>query len=79
MEDPHLSIPSILERVISLSSDEELDDAFEKLNSNKVHMGVVKDKNDKVLGIITMEDILEELIDDIDEENKVIEKKGKKA
>ena len=42
-------------------------------------MGVVKDKNEKVLGIITMEDILEELIDDIDEENKVIEKKGKKA
>ena len=79
VEDPHLSIPSILERVISVSPDEELDDAFEKLNSNKVHMGVVKDKNEKVLGIITMEDILEELIDDIDEENKVIEKKGKKA
>ena len=79
VEDPHLSIPSILEKVISVSPDEVLDDAFEKLNSNKVHMGIVKDKNGKVLGIITMEDILEELIDDNDEENKVIEKKGKRA
>lgn len=79
VEDPHLSIPSILEKVIYVSPDEELDDAFEKLNSNKVHMGVVQDKEGKVLGIITMEDILEELIDDIDEENKIIEKKGKKA
>ncbi len=79
VEDPHLSIPSILEKIVDVSPDEELDDAFEKLNSNKVHMGVVKDKDGKVLGIITMEDILEELIEDIDEENKFVQRKGKKA
>ncbi len=79
VEDPHLSIPSILEKTIYVSPDEELDDAFEKLNSNKVHMGIVKDKDGKVLGIITMEDILEELIEDIDEENKFVQRKGKKA
>ena len=64
--DPHLSIPSILEKVIYVSPNDKLDEAFERLNANKVHMGIVKD-NDKVIGIITMEDILEELVDDIDE------------
>ncbi len=78
VKDPHLSIPSILEKTVYLLPQEELDDAFEKLNSNKVHMGIVRNEAGKVLGIITMEDILEELIDDIDEESG-LSKKEKKA
>lgn len=69
--DPHLSIQSILEDVVYISVNEELDDAFEILNFEKVHLGIVKDDNNKVLGIITMEDILEELVDDIDEETEM--------
>lgn len=65
-EDKHLNIPSILEEVVYIDADSHLDDAFDSLNSEKVHLGVVvSDK--KVIGIISMEDILEELVDDIDE------------
>ena len=67
MKDPHLSIPSILEDVVDIPFDMTLPEALQKLNSQKVHLGVVKDK-DEVKGIVTMEDILEELIDDIDED-----------
>ena len=72
MEDPHLSIPSILEPTIFLSPEEELDTAFHTLNSEKVHLGIVKE-GDKVLGIITMEDILEQLVDDIAEDSSLEE------
>lgn len=66
-KDKHLSIPSILEDVVEIPLDMTLNDAFNELNSQKVHLGIVK-QDDKVLGIVTMEDILEELVDDISED-----------
>ncbi len=66
MKDKHLSIPSILEGVVEIPFDMKLDDALEELNSQKLHLGVVK-KDGEVMGIVTMEDILEEVVNDISE------------
>ena len=66
VKDKHLDVRSILEQPIFVDINDNLDSVFKKLNAEKVHLGVVK-SNDKVVGIITMEDILEELVDDIDE------------
>ena len=67
INDPHLSIPSILEQVVDISPEMRLDDALNELNSQKVHMGIVK-QDGKTLGIVTMEDILEEVVNDISED-----------
>ena len=45
---------------------DKIDDVFNELNKEKVHLAIVYD-NDKMVGIISMEDILEVLINDIDE------------
>lgn len=68
--DPHLSIPSILEQPIFIYQDEMLDDAFSKMNTNKNHLAIVKNRDEKVIGIISMDDVLEEVVDDIDEDLK---------
>lgn len=67
INDPHLSIPSILEQVVEIQSDMKLDDALHELNNQKVHMGIVK-KDGKTIGIVTMEDLLEEVVNDIGED-----------
>jgi putative hemolysin len=67
INDPHLSIPSVLEQVVEISPETSLDDALNELNSQKVHMGIVK-KDGATLGIVTMEDILEEVVNDISED-----------
>ena len=38
------------------------------LQKEKIHMAIVKNKNNKVVGIVTMEDILEELVGEIEDE-----------
>lgn len=47
------------------------------MQKEQIHMAIVKSKNNKVVGIITMEDILEELVgeirDEYDEERETIE------
>jgi putative hemolysin len=41
---------------------------FEEMKTRKMHMAVVKDENNQFSGIITMEDILEELVGEIQDE-----------
>lgn len=50
-----------------------IDDLLRKMSNEKNHICIVKDSNDKVIGIATMEDILEELVGEIWDENDVLE------
>ena len=67
-QDKHLNIRSILEEPVFIDEGLPIDDAFERLNREHVHLGIVTSKG-KPIGVIAMEDILEELVDDIAEED----------
>ena len=70
--DPHLDIRSIILKPVFVRENQSVQEIFDELNKEKVHIGIVLDDNDKLLGMITMEDILDELVG----ENTVRELKG---
>ena len=47
----------------------EISALLQRMRLNKLHMVFVMDENRKKLGIITMEDLLEELVGDIQDES----------
>ncbi len=61
-EDPHLDIRSCLTQPIYVKETDSIPDIFEQLNSEKVHIAIVKNDQDEVVGMITMEDLLDELV-----------------
>lgn len=66
-KDPHLSIRSILEKPYFVSNKIKIDDLFNGFKKHRTHIAIVRDEHKKVVGMVTMEDILEEIVSDIAE------------
>lgn len=64
------SIEKLLVKPIFVRPNVHLDTLFEEFKKKKTHLAVVQDKDGNTLGIVTMEDVLEELVGDIDESNE---------
>ena len=51
----------------------KINDLLEEFQSNKVHMAVVVDEYGSTLGIVSLEDILEEIVGEISDESDAVE------
>jgi len=68
------TVKKLVKPVIFTQKTEMVNDLLKKLQVNKTHIAVVLDEYGGTLGIVTMEDILEELVGEIwDEHDEVIE------
>ena len=67
-------VNALLKKPIFIPPTDKLNDLLKKLQKEKSHIAVVVDEFGGTLGIVTMEDILEELVGDIwDEHDEVVE------
>lgn len=66
LENPNFPVLSTLQKPYYVSTKIKLDDMLEGFKKHHTHIAVVKN-DDKVIGIITMEDVLEELVGKIAE------------
>ena len=65
--DRRTSATKIMTKPYFVSPQIKLDEIFEGFKQNKTHIAIVKASNGKTLGMVTMKDVLEELVSDIDE------------
>lgn len=61
-EDQHLDVRSIIIQPLFVNEKQTVKEIFDELNREKVHIALVKNDNDQLVGMITMEDILDELV-----------------
>jgi CBS domain containing-hemolysin-like protein len=67
------TLKSIVRPVIFTTEHRPIGDLFRELQKKKIHMAVVVDEYGGTLGIVTMEDILEELVGEIWDEHEEVE------
>ena len=67
LRNPNISIKSKLQKPYFVSSNIMIDDLFNGFKKHHTHIAIVRDKNKKVIGMVTMDDVLEELVEDISE------------
>lgn len=77
------SIKNLMQKVVFVVEYTKISDLLKKLQAKKVHMAVVLDEYGGTLGIVTVEDIIEELVgeiyDEYDEESQLIKELNDKT
>jgi putative hemolysin len=69
MKKRSVSIKNILRPPFFARADKKIDSQLRNFQAKKIHQAIVLDKKGKVTGLITLEDILEELVGSIEDEH----------
>ncbi|MCS7078541.1 MAG: hemolysin family protein [Chloracidobacterium sp.] len=72
-----LSVPALLRRPVFIPDTAHLEEALRQLRAAQSPLGVVVDEHGTVEGIVTLEDILEQLVGDIRDEHDVTDEETK--
>ena len=74
LDDQKVNIDSIIKPILYVTSNTKISELLKKFQYLKNHMAVVIDEFGGTMGIITLEDVLEELVGEIwDEHDEVVE------
>ncbi len=64
----NFALVNLIRKPLYIYCDEKVDDVFRVMQSTKINMAIVCDKNKYFVGIVTIEDLLEELVGNISDE-----------
>jgi CBS domain containing-hemolysin-like protein len=64
-EMSQVSVATIMRKPFFFYSDSQLNTLFRKFKQHKIHMAIVKNRSEEIVGIVTLSDILESLFEDI--------------
>ncbi|MFA5480812.1 MAG: CNNM domain-containing protein [Bacilli bacterium] len=78
LKNRQISIESTLRKPYFVSTKIMMDEMIEGFKKHQTHIAIVRSESNKVLGMVTMEDVLEELVGDINEPNPKVSKGGAK-
>jgi len=66
----NITYKSALYKPYEVSPNIMIDDLFKGFKKHHTHIAIVKNNNKETIGMVTMEDVLEEIVDDIGETNR---------
>lgn len=67
-EDTPLSKCKIIRKVIRVSETKKIGSLLQEMRKKRVHMAIVTNEHDKTAGVLTLEDIIESVVGEIDDE-----------
>ena len=71
VEDKNMTVKKIMRDILKVGPGMKADDVLREMQRKKVHIAVVKDRRNKVKGIVTMEDLIEEIFGEIADEHDI--------
>ena len=73
---PELNIRALLRPVVFVPESKKLNDLLREIQSNRNHQAIVIDEFGRVAGLVTIEDVLEQIVGEIEDEFDIAEDEG---
>lgn len=73
--NPRINLRSLISEPFFVSANENIDDLLSVMRQHKITVAIVRDEDNRTLGIVTIEDFLEELVGEIWDEDDVYDEK----
>jgi CBS domain containing-hemolysin-like protein len=71
IEDTSLQVKNIMRRILKIDSSMKVDDVLREMKRNKTHLALLQNRDGKTLGLVSMEDLIEEIFGEISDEHDV--------
>ncbi|MDQ2688440.1 MAG: hemolysin family protein, partial [Armatimonadota bacterium] len=68
--DPNANIRSIMRPILAVPENKAIDELMKQLQNSRTHQAIVVDEYGGTAGLVTLEDIIEELVGEIEDEDK---------
>jgi putative hemolysin len=69
LKDKNLPVKAIMREILKVPSKMKADDALREMQKRKMHMAVIQTKEGRVIGLVTLEDLIEEVFGEIRDEH----------
>jgi CBS domain containing-hemolysin-like protein len=69
IKDNLLPVKNIMRRILKFDSSMKADDVLREMKRNKTHLALLQDHKGKTLGLVSMEDLIEEIFGEISDEH----------
>lgn len=69
INDRSTKVKEIMRGILKIDARMKADDVLRKMKQHKTHLALLHDKNGKTIGLISMEDLMEEIFGDISDEH----------
>jgi len=69
IKDNSMKVKKIMRKILKIDSSMKADDVLREMKRNKTHLALLKDNKGKTLGLISMEDLIEEIFGEISDEH----------
>lgn len=71
IENTSLQVKNIMRRILKIDSSMKVDDVLREMKRNKTHLALLQNRDGKTLGLVSMEDLIEEIFGEISDEHDV--------
>ena len=71
IENESIAVNHIMRKILKIDARMKVDDVFREMKRHKTHIALLQNKNKKTLGLVSMEDLIEEIFGEISDEHDV--------
>jgi putative hemolysin len=71
LKDKNIPVKEIMREIIKISPKMKVDDVLRKMQRMKMQMAVIRSKEGKIIGLVTMEDLIEKIFGEIQDEHDI--------